>query len=237
MASIVRVALYARVSKDEKADDERYQNPENQLSPLRSFAQAQGWTIVKEYIDQKSGASPNRINFKQLRQDAQNGLFDGVLIWKIDRFSREGISNTLGYIAQLKASHVWIKSMTEGWLDTQNEGIGELMLSILAWAAAEERKKISERTKAGIAEKRKTGTWKGGRPKCCSVCGWSHKVGNPCKNPARIAPPKKEGGGEVVAIAPVQTVKVVDSDFLSEIKKEEIAGELKAAEELEKAGE
>jgi len=206
-----RVALYARVSKDEKADDERYQNPENQLSPLREFARSQGWEVVKEYIDQKSGASPNRPAFKELRQDAHKNLFDGVLIWKIDRFSREGISTTLAYIEQLKTLNIWIKSMTEGWLDTQNAGIGELMLAIMAWAASEERKKISERTKAGIAEKKKRGEWKGGRPKNCLKCGWSHKEGNPCKEPSRIKPADDP--------APVVVLER-GSDFISEIARD-----------------
>jgi DNA invertase Pin-like site-specific DNA recombinase len=201
MTESIRVVLYARVSKDEKSDDERYQNPENQLSPLREFAKSQGWNIVKEYVDQKSGASPNRPMFRELREDAVKNQFDGILIWKLDRFSREGISNTLAYISQLKKLNIWIKSLTEGWVDTQNEGISELVLSIMAWAAAEERRKISERTKAGIAEKRKSGEWKGGRPKCCVKCGWSHKEGNPCKEPIRTK----------------TTTKPVDKDFISEV--------------------
>jgi DNA invertase Pin-like site-specific DNA recombinase len=202
--------LYARVSKDEKADDERYQNPENQLSPLREYAKLQGWTIVKEYVDQKSGASPNRTAFKELRSDAHKNIFDGVLIWKIDRFSREGISTTLAYIEQFKTLNIWIKSMTEDWLNTKDEGIGMLMLSIMAWAAAEERKKISERTKAGIAEKRKLGTWSGGRPKRCLTCGWSHKAGNPCKEPNRLA--------GMVLPSPELPEKHQDKDFISEIQ-------------------
>ena len=71
----------------------------------------------------------------------------------------------MSYIKQLKERGIWIKSMTESWLDTSQEGITEVILAIMSWVASEERKKISERTKAGIARRRKLGKWKGGRPK------------------------------------------------------------------------
>jgi len=71
----------------------------------------------------------------------------------------------MSYIKQLKDRGIWLKSMTESWLDTSQEGITDIVLAIMSWASAEERKKISERTKAGIARKRAEGKWKGGRPK------------------------------------------------------------------------
>jgi DNA invertase Pin-like site-specific DNA recombinase len=73
--------------------------------------------------------------------------------------------NTMAYIKQLKERGIWLKSMTESWLDTNQEGITDIVLAIMSWAAAEERKKISERTKAGIARRRAIGQWRGGRPK------------------------------------------------------------------------
>ena len=65
----------------------------------------------------------------------------------------------------LKDRGIFLKSLTESWLDTQNEGITDVVLAIMSWAAAEERKKISERTKAGIARLRAKGKWRGGRPR------------------------------------------------------------------------
>lgn len=38
----------------------------------------------------------------------------------------------------------------------------------------------SEKIKAGIAAKKAAGTYTGGKPKRCTSCGCSHKVGNPC---------------------------------------------------------
>lgn len=161
----MKVAIYARVSMDEAAEDRRFQDPENQLVPLRQFCQAMGWELHGEYVDKASGANPNRPEFRRLMQDALMRRFSGIVVWKLDRFSREGIMPTMAYIQQLKGRGVWLKSQTEGWLDTQNEGITEMVLAIMSWASAEERKKISERTKAGIARLKAAHKWRGGRPR------------------------------------------------------------------------
>ena len=76
------------------------------------------------------------------------------------------MSQVVGRIQTLKRHGVAIKSYTESWLDTSKENpMSELVLAIMSWAAAEERRKISERTKAGIQRLRNLGAWKGGRPK------------------------------------------------------------------------
>ncbi|MFQ5406295.1 MAG: recombinase family protein [Candidatus Micrarchaeia archaeon] len=161
----MKVALYARVSKDEKADDHRFQNPENQLEPLRKYAESFGYEVVAEYVDKCSGANANRPQFRKLLQNAMLRRFVGIIVWKLDRFSREGIIPTMSYIKRLRERQCWLKSMTETWVDTKDEGITELVMSVMAWSSAEERRKISERTKAGIQRLKKRGKWKGGRPR------------------------------------------------------------------------
>jgi len=161
-----KVALYVRVSKDEKDENKkRYQNPENQLQPLRDYCKLYEYEIYKIYTDKMSGANPARPAFRKMMNDAMLHRFSGIVVWKLDRFSREGIIPTMAYIQKLKDRKVWLKSMTESWLDTSQEGITEIVLAIMSWASAEERKKISERTKAGIARLKKKGEWTGGRPK------------------------------------------------------------------------
>jgi DNA invertase Pin-like site-specific DNA recombinase len=162
----MKVALYARVSLDEaKRDNRRFQDPENQFIFLREYAYGMNYEIVEEYVDKMSGANPARPEFRRMLQDASMRRFQGIIVWKLDRFSREGIINTMAYIKQLKERGIWLKSITEGWLDTSQEGITDIVLAIMSWAAAEERKKISDRTKAGIARRRAIGQWHGGRPK------------------------------------------------------------------------
>lgn len=162
----IRVAIYARVSKDEKFGDNRFQDPENQLVILRDYCSRMGFEVYKEYVDKWSGADPNRPSFKEMLNDAYRRWFDVIIVWKLDRFSREPMFVQMGYINNLKERGIGIISLTETWLDTRKENpTSELLLAIMTWVAGEERRKISERTKAGIAQRRAIGQWKGGRPK------------------------------------------------------------------------
>jgi len=154
---MVKVAIYARVSMDENFDDKRFQDVENQLVPLRDFCKAMGYEIVGEYVDKMSGANPARPNFRRIMNDALSHRFSGIIVWKIDRFSREGILPTMSYIKQLKDRGIFLQSMTETWINTKDEGITDMLLAIMSWMASEERRKISERTKAGMARKKAQG--------------------------------------------------------------------------------
>lgn len=163
----MKVAIYARVSLEEgNKDDRRYQEPENQLEPLREWAKRQGWEVYNEYVDRGSGADPNRPRFKEMLQEGMLLRFDVILVWKLDRLTREPLFVAVGRIQKLKERGIGIMSMTEEWLNTSKSNpMADLLIAIMSWAAAEERRKISERTKAGIARRRNIGQWKGGRPK------------------------------------------------------------------------
>ena len=89
-----KCAVYVRVSKDKEAQDGRYQEPDNQAQPLLNWAQGLGFEIFDVYEDRVSGADPNRPQFKKLRMDAHQRRFKTVLIWSLDRLSREGILAT-----------------------------------------------------------------------------------------------------------------------------------------------
>lgn len=149
---MLRIGLYARVSKNDESQD-----PQNQLNPLRDYAKAIGGEIVWEYVDLASGGNSERENFLKMLNDADKRTFDLLLIWALDRFSREGISNTLGYLERLRRNGIAVKSLQESWLDTRDEGIGQLLLAIFSWVAAQERKRIRERTIAGLKRAREAG--------------------------------------------------------------------------------
>lgn len=148
----MKVALYARVSKDEASSDGKMQDPENQLQPLRQFCSAMQWTVSEEFVDRASGGSANRPEFQRMLAKVRQRHFDMILVWALDRFSREGMTNTLAYVKQLKEYKTALKSLQESWLDTSQEGVAELLLAIFSWVAKEEKRKISERTKAGLAK-------------------------------------------------------------------------------------
>lgn len=160
----MKVALYARVSKEETdVQGRQYQEPENQLKPMREYCNQMQWEIKFEFIDRKSGADSNRPEFQKMLSEARQHHFDLLLVWAIDRFSREPILNTLKYLETLKLNGIYLKSLTEN-IDTRDEGASELIMLIMMWLAAEERRKIARRTRAGIQRLKNLGTWKGGRP-------------------------------------------------------------------------
>lgn len=141
----MRAAIYARVSTKDKGQD-----TENQLVQLREYARRQQWEITCEYIDHESGKTGDRDAFWQLFAAASRCKFDVVLVWALDRFTREGVYETFNHIHRLTGYDVQFESLTEPHFRTTGPA-GELMLAIAAWIAKQERIRISERTKAGVA--------------------------------------------------------------------------------------
>lgn len=154
----MRVALYARVSTKDKGQD-----TENQLGQLREFAKLQGWTVAGEYVDRATGKNSDREQFKKLFEDASRRRFDSVLFWSLDRFSREGVLETLRHLERLASNGVGYRSFTEQYLDSCGM-FKDAVLAILAVIAKQERVRLSERTVAGLEKARKAGRV-GGRPK------------------------------------------------------------------------
>lgn len=155
--TVRKCAIYTRVSKEE-------QNPKNQLNQLKSYCSQQNYKVVNIYIDKMSGRVTDRPQFQQMLHDARLRKFDVVLVWSLDRFSREGIRNNLNYLERLKQYGVGFKSFKEPLIDTTQEGVGEIIIAILSWVAKREAIRISERTKAGLERAKAEGKMLG-RPK------------------------------------------------------------------------
>ncbi len=159
-----KCVIYTRVSKDDGSQD-----VENQKQALKKYAKIAELEIVDEYSDMASGGNSNRPRFQQMLKNAKERKFNIILVWSLDRFSREGISNTLHYLEELKQNQVAIKSMQENWLDTSDEGVSSLLIAIISWVAKQERERISQRTKAGLlrakAQGKQLGRRKGSKDK------------------------------------------------------------------------
>ena len=153
-------AIYARVSTVDR------QEAGNQLDQLRRYAAAHQWELL-EYIDQESGKHDQRPWFQELFRAAARREFDLVLVWALDRFSREGVARTFGHIQKLTSYGVAFESFTEPHFRTSGPA-GELLIAIAAWIAEQERIRIVERVKAGLDRARSNGTKSGhaiGRPR------------------------------------------------------------------------
>ena len=146
-----RTALYARISTRERGQD-----TQNQLHQLSEFAARQGWVVVHEFVDHESGSTDDREQFQAMFQAASRREFDILLFWSLDRFSREGVFQTLTHLNRLTSYGVHYRSFTEQWFDSC--GIfRDAVISIMATLAKQERVRISERTKAGLERARREG--------------------------------------------------------------------------------
>ena len=150
----MRIAIYARVSTDDKGQD-----PENQLRQLRAWCANAGHEIVHEYVDKETGrkGTKERKQFAALFDDAHKRRFDCVLFWALDRFSREGMAPTIMHLQRLNGCGVGFHSYTEPHLATDNELVRNILLATLASLAKVEAQKIGERTKAGMAKAKAQG--------------------------------------------------------------------------------
>src|SRR5580658_9307906 len=149
------VAIYARISTDK-------QDNQNQLDQLRKFAASQRWHSNREYVDVATGKHGDREQFKALFKAASRREFELVLFWSLDRFSREGVLETLTYLQNLTQYGVGYRSFTEPYLDSCGM-FREAVISILAVIAKQERIRIGERVRAGLYRAMAQGT-RSGRP-------------------------------------------------------------------------
>jgi DNA invertase Pin-like site-specific DNA recombinase len=146
-----RVAIYTRVSTFGTGQD-----TENQAIQLREYAIRHGWMITAEYTDHATGKHSDRDAFRRLFEGGSRREFDIVLVWALDRLSREGVLETFEHVRRLTNYGIAFESYTEQHFRTTGSA-GELMLAVAAWIAKQERIRISDRTKAGLARARRQG--------------------------------------------------------------------------------
>jgi len=77
-------SLYLRISTKD-------QTVENQERELRLWAERLGLEVVSVYADTASGARSDRAALAEVLAGAHRRLFDALLIWSLDRLTREGI--------------------------------------------------------------------------------------------------------------------------------------------------
>lgn len=153
----MNVALYARVSTEEQAD-EGHSLPA-QLRAMRDFAQRKGWQIVGEYVDPGvSGRSMSRPAMSRLLADAQQRQFDCIITHSLDRFSRS-LVDTLTTLAELQASGITYVSVNEQMDFTTP--IGKVLLALLAAFAQYFIDILSRETKKGKQERARKGLYNG----------------------------------------------------------------------------
>jgi site-specific DNA recombinase len=155
-----RVAIYARVSTTEQAEEGYSIDEQSRL--LREWCDQQGYEVYNVYADRGiSGKNiTGRPSLQQLLNDSKKGKFDIVLVWKTNRLSRD-ILDTLKIVKVFEKHGVLFKSYTENF-ETETPQ-GQMQLHLMAMLAEYERKNIAENVRMGMIARAKEGSWNGGQ--------------------------------------------------------------------------
>lgn len=147
--------IYARYSSDKQNE----QSIEGQISVIESFAKKENFRIVDTYIDRAlSGRSDDRPSFQKMIEDSKKGLFQYVIVYKLDRFSRDRYDSAI-YKRKLKDNGVKVISATENIGDNPESIILESMLEGYSEYYSKE---LAQKVRRGNEESRKKGLFTGG---------------------------------------------------------------------------
>lgn len=124
MLNIPKVAQYARFS----SDNQRSESIDAQIRAMNQFCKQNHWQVVSTYTDEaRSATTDNRPQFQQMIADSSKGLFDIVLVHKLDRFSRDRYDSAI-YKKKLKKNHVKLCSVLERMDDSPESIMMEAVL-------------------------------------------------------------------------------------------------------------
>lgn len=142
---------YSRVSTEEQADSRN--GLEAQRATLDTEAKRRGWT-VEHYADE--GASGKYINgsLREVLGLLASGQGDGLIVAKLDRLARSVVH--AANIIQGAQDQGWSLVVLDINLDLSTAA-GRMMARTVVNFAEYERELISERTKAGLAAKKRRG--------------------------------------------------------------------------------
>ena len=146
--------IYARYS----SDNQREESIEGQIRECTAYAEKNGITVVKHYIDRAySARTANRPEFQRMVKDSERRLFDLVLVWKLDRFARDRY-DAAHYKHILQKNHVKLVSATEPISDSP---AGIMMESMLTGMAEYYSAELSEKIVRGMTENVLKGKYNG----------------------------------------------------------------------------
>jgi len=148
---MIKVAMYARVSTDDKE-----QNPETQLYALRNFCRDADWQVYKEYVDlARARDYKHRTAWQQLQKDARQHKFKAVLVFRLDRAFRS-VRECVNLVEDWYDRGIRFKSVAEDVIDTTTAQ-GRFILQIMAAIAELESSIIGDRVAAGMARAKAEG--------------------------------------------------------------------------------
>lgn len=154
-----RVAIYVRVSTLYQVDKDSLPMQRQDLIAYAKLMLGTDDYVIFEDAGY-SGKNMDRPKFQEMITQIRKGLFTHLLVWKIDRISRN-LLDFAGMYSELKDLGVIFVSKNEQF-DTST-AMGEAMLKIILVFAELERNMTSERVTATMISRASNGLWNGGR--------------------------------------------------------------------------
>ena len=168
---VVRAAQWKRVSTEGRGQD-----PKIQQADLDIVCQQRGWTVVKSYdVEESAFGKKPREQFQAMLEDARKGRFDVLVVWSMDRFSREGEWSVSKVMSALQDWHVQFYSFNEPFLDTTGPFAG-FLIPLFAWLAHQESLRKGRAVKLGMEKARAKGH-RIGRPRVTDRKGFNQRFG------------------------------------------------------------
>ncbi len=137
--------IYSRVSTAK-------QDNENQTLRLKEYAERK-----YEIVDIVEEIESTRNIRQKLNAVLNRNDYDVLIVYALDRVSRNGLFETISILKNLTDRGITFESYSEPLLNTGNELVSNILLTVLSSLANMERQKISERTKLGLAKAVKDG--------------------------------------------------------------------------------
>ena len=189
----MKAVIYARYS----SDSQREESIEGQLRECAAFAEKNGITVLRHYIDRAySAKTDNRPEFQSMIKDSGKRLFDIVIVWKLDRFARNRYDSAR-YKATLKKNGVKVVSATE-IISEGAEGI--ILESVLEGYAEYYSADLSEKVIRGMTDNALKCKFNGGMmPIGYVIDAEQHFRIDPLTAPFVLEAFKRYDGGETIS--------------------------------------
>ncbi|WP_341819728.1 recombinase family protein [Wolbachia endosymbiont (group A) of Brachyopa scutellaris] len=161
MLKEVRCAIYTRKSNEDGLEQKFNSLDAQRVACEKYIKSREGWVaLAKKYDDGGfSGSNLNRPAIKELFEDVKAGEVDCVVVYTLDRLSRE-TKDSIEVTSFFRRHRVNFIAVTQ--IFDNNTPMGKFVQTVLSGAAQLEREMIVERVKNKIATSKEQGLWMGG---------------------------------------------------------------------------
>ncbi len=161
MLKEVRCAIYTRKSNEDGLEQKFNSLDAQRVACKKYIKSREGWVaLAKRYDDGGySGSNLNRPAIKELFEDVKAGEVDCVVVYTLDRLSRE-TKDCIEVTSFFRRHRISFVAVTQ--IFDNNTPMGKFVQTVLSGAAQLEREMIVEREKNKIATSKEEGLWMGG---------------------------------------------------------------------------